>query len=103
MHPRLTKRKVPEDTLFDLEPYTLGLYYGPGNCLDCGADARLYMVDDDLWRRAVPENAYAVDVWLCVRCLTARIGRPLTRDDFPAHIPANDWIHNTGDDRQGET
>jgi hypothetical protein len=102
---RLMKREVsvPQDTLFDPEPYIWGLYYGPSNCLDCGEHACIYMVDDDIWEHAVPENVYAVNVFLCLPCLTARVGRPLTRDDFPAHIPANDWIHNAGHDRQGET
>jgi hypothetical protein len=53
-------------------------------CLDCGADTdqlqEEYMVQHDVWLAAVPSGAGR----LCVGCLESRLGRKLTRADFPA-------------------
>ena len=41
------------------------------------------MVHDHVW------GAAKGDGWLYIGCLEARLGRPLTADDFPAHLPIN--------------
>jgi hypothetical protein len=42
-----------------------------------------YKVHDEVWKAARGEG------WLCVGCLEERLGRRLTPDDFPAHLPIN--------------
>ena len=54
-------------------------------CRDCGIDTNeigeYYMVRDKVWGAAagIPPNGGM----LCVACLERRLGRQLTRDDFP--------------------
>ena len=81
----------------------------PSPCHDCGRDVQpydddgrpveggweWYMVIDEVWDAAVPEEADAVSitVFLCVGCLEARLGRQLEPGDFPAS-PINEpsWV-----------
>jgi hypothetical protein len=55
-------------------------------CIDCGIDTDAldedYMVLDEVWRTAHPEEAGR----LCVGCLEARLGRTLHRADFPRYV-----------------
>ena len=54
------------------------------DCRDCGIDTtdpdfyQYYMVDDPVWRRAVPDQGGM----LCLACLSDRLGRPLAMNDF---------------------
>lgn len=65
-------------------------------CIDCGtatmpdtpigsADWQRYMVKGDVWSLA---GLRPHDGWMCIPCLQARLGRPLTGADFPA-LPMN--------------
>lgn len=67
------------------------------HCIDCDLelmpdtppgshDWQRYMVTDEVWAAAGMEPAGG---WLCIPCLEARLGRPLTGYDFPADIPLN--------------
>lgn len=55
-------------------------------CMDCGVDTipeEYYMVHDEIWLKAVPEN----HGMLCIGCLENRLGRSLNHKDFtPALI-----------------
>ena len=59
------------------------------NCLDCGFNTKegheYYTVHDEVWLKAHPDD------WgmLCIGCLEERLGRVLTRHDFPDY-PVND-------------
>lgn len=59
-------RKIPEDTV--------------AGCIDCGQHlyAMTYMVEDDLWASA----GLRKDQLCCEDCLSIRIGRELTIDDY---------------------
>jgi hypothetical protein len=52
------------------------------HCIDCGVDTdainESYMIHDELWRAANPDEAGM----LCVGCCERRLGRKLCRDDF---------------------
>jgi hypothetical protein len=54
----------------------------PLNCLDCGVDTAVirecYMIRDDVWRAAHPDD----EGQLCVACLERRLGRKLDDRDF---------------------
>lgn len=77
----------------------------PGDylCLDCGVNTSAvdgtgdyYMVHDEVW--ALTGIGFKLfDGILCRPCLSERIGRPLTLDDYNDY-PVNDWIF-MGDDR----
>lgn len=63
-------------------------------CLDCGVDVapepsqgrwQWYMVRDAVWSAAGTGH---LDGYLCVLCLEARLGRPLTGADF-SDLPLN--------------
>lgn len=58
------------------------------SCVDCQVSTRklghYYMVSNWLWRQAGAGRGM-----LCLSCLEQRIGRPLTTEDFPMHIPVN--------------
>jgi hypothetical protein len=45
------------------------------------------MINKDLWAQSEGK-----DRMLCIGCLEKRIGRLLTPDDFPKHIPLNEMI-----------
>jgi hypothetical protein len=55
---------------------------GKRTCLDCGADTcaikEYYVVTDDVWLAANPDN----HGMLCIGCLENRLGRKLRPDDF---------------------
>lgn len=63
-------------------------------CVDCGTEclptdqrrAEWYMVTDHVWAAADMDE---FDGCLCIGCLEARIGRPLTATDF-TDVPLND-------------
>jgi hypothetical protein len=61
---------------------------GAFDCSDCGIHTaeygEYYMVHDELWRKHG-----AGDGMLCLSCLTGRIGRELTAQDF-TNAPIND-------------
>lgn len=78
------------------------------HCLDCKTqDLPFYSVASEVWREALlAREAEELKAWreagrqgkmphrwLCFPCLETRLGRPLTLEDFPAHIPANFPIH----------
>jgi hypothetical protein len=64
----------------------LGMRWGL-KCPDCqGYDPELYMVHDAVWAEAGLEPDGG---WVHLSCLSRRLGRPLTREDFPADTPAN--------------
>ena len=47
-----------------------------------------YMVTDEIWKRATNNNP---DIkYLCLKCLSIRLNRPLIYSDF-ANVPVNDW------------
>jgi hypothetical protein len=56
------------------------------HCMDCGVDTdrteENYMVNDDLWRTAVPIEAGFV----CVGCFEKRLSRKLRRADFRPYM-----------------
>lgn len=54
-------------------------------CMDCGKETietDYYMVKDDVWLAAVPDENGCGVFFLCRECLAARLGRPLNPDDF---------------------
>jgi hypothetical protein len=66
-------------------------------CADCGVellpdtppgsrDWQRYMVHDQVWADAGIDTHSG---WLCVPCLEARLGRPLTGQDLIADLPVN--------------
>jgi hypothetical protein len=59
--------------------------WAPRLCIDCGSDvtAQQFMVYDEVWASAGLD-----DGWICVDCLEAALGRPLTGADFPS-VPCN--------------
>jgi hypothetical protein len=62
--------------------------YDMFKCMDCGINTKdineYYMVEDELWLKAVPED----EGMLCIGCLEKRLGRKLNKNDFP-HFPVN--------------
>jgi hypothetical protein len=64
-------------------------------CNDCRVDTSLatgnghyYAVREDVWRRAVPKSGgRRPPRYLCLDCLEARLGAPLTQADFLATPP----------------
>ena len=69
------------------------------HCADCGVGTSTlgewYMVLDDVWeqawegRRKPWHGKFSGQEFLCIGCLEERLGRPLTRCDFP-DFPIND-------------
>lgn len=55
-------------------------------CCDCGKETKntedYYTVRDDVWLSAVPEENYCGVFFLCRKCLSKRLGRALSKDDF---------------------
>ena len=55
------------------------------DCLDCGVDTaaidEYYTIHDSLWLQIHPDD----QGMLCVGCAESRLGRVLTRDDFPQY------------------
>ena len=55
-------------------------------CMDCGKETKdtddEYLVRDDVWSSAVPEENHFGVYFLCKKCLSARLGRPLEKSDF---------------------
>lgn len=63
------------------------------NCVDCGSDTIIgneyYMVTDEVWLGSGMKHGHrSGDGYLCIGCLEERIGRALTREDFPDY-PVN--------------
>ena len=60
------------------------------DCVDCGIDTKneYYMVYDKVW--VLSGLGFYNNKMLCLNCLEKRIGRPLTKNDFP-DMPIN-WI-----------
>lgn len=58
-------------------------------CKDCGVNTEIiaeeYMLLDDVWRAAHPDEAGM----LCVGCFEARLGRTLRRADFTRYMLSN--------------
>lgn len=56
------------------------------HCIDCDVDTdaidEFYMVQNELWEKAVPNQHDQEERVLCVGCLEARIGRTLIAADF---------------------
>ena len=63
-------------------------------CMDCGRETMehgnsfddYYIVRNDVWNSVVKETKRA---FLCLDCLETRLGRKLTKADFP-DLPIND-------------
>lgn len=57
------------------------------SCRDCGAIPLSYRVHSSVWKQATPDYDELAKTSRCVRicldCLAMRLGRPLTREDFP--------------------
>lgn len=70
-------------------------------CLDCGVNTSEigedYMVFDDVWQAANPEEMGR----LCVGCLEKRLGRELGPADF-THVYTNVWSNMDEEDRKSE-
>ncbi len=75
----------------------LNKVYNDTRCDDCGYEtnhnkrkdhgrAEWYMVSEVLWLKALTVRHAC---FLCIACLEHRLGRALTPQDFPAHIPLN--------------
>ena len=70
-------------------------------CRDCGSFNGSYMLKQDLWEKAVPEelewhksydgSQMSKCYVICINCITKRLGRDLCRDDF-IDAPVNDVI-----------
>ena len=75
--------------------------YPKQKCLDCKGHAEWYMVKGEVWGLAMVNESkldLVVDsakvggsVYLCLSCLSSRIGRPLEFEDF-ADVPANELM-----------
>jgi len=66
----------------------------PG-CMFCYTTAfgsTRYMVKDETWSEAELPSEPGTSC-VCISCLADRLDRPLTIDDFPKHLPINEWIH----------
>jgi hypothetical protein len=71
-------------------------------CLDCGTEtlpvderrAEWYMVRDELWRAAgMTDEPGSMQVFLCIGCLEARLGRRLVAADF-SEVRLNDLANS---------
>lgn len=79
---------------------------GGFRCYDCDQHGGDYMVHTGVWLQAMPDyperkrilvqrhpgNVPERHILLCFACLEARLGRPLTVDDFKLSIPINHGI-----------
>lgn len=62
------------------------------NTPEGSADEQNYAVHDEVWTAAAGMGRG----WLCIPCLEARLGRPLTGADFPPYqINAPGWHDDT--------
>lgn len=64
------------------------------NCMDCSDNNDYkYMVKDEIWLKAVPTykhlRASRIHVYLCLTCLSTRLGRKLKINDFIPGLPIN--------------
>jgi hypothetical protein len=58
-------------------------------CFDCGGKVEWYWVHNKLWNSVIPQRDRKE--WICVRCFSRRLGRPMTPDDlneFYRQVPA---------------
>ena len=60
-------------------------------CKDCNGHADTYMVHDDVWAKAVPEDPKTGGVYICIKCMELRLKRPLSIVDF-GNWPVNEPI-----------
>lgn len=60
-------------------------------CRDCGDLVQLYMVKDELWEQAVPDDPHDMSIWICMPCLADRLGRPITVFDLNDAPCNEDW------------
>ena len=64
-------------------------------CHDCKQSHANYMVYNSVWDLAFPDYAEVKRRYgfanLCLECLSSRLGRALTIDDFP-HVPINQGV-----------
>jgi hypothetical protein len=71
-------------------------------CVDCGHDTldnEVYMVHDRIW-----EKGGVGDGLLCIGCLEARLGRPLSRADFTdAPINGPDFSDKSAFEQRGQS
>jgi hypothetical protein len=74
----------------------IGRYNPRFICLDCGMNTitEYYMVFDNIWNSV----AGHMDGMLCIGCLEKRLGRKLTKKDFP-DFPINTWSDFSRSDR----
>ncbi|MFJ7242384.1 hypothetical protein ACIQWB_35395 [Streptomyces olivaceus] len=68
---------------------------GRGDCTDCGSNAEIYMLRDDVWFGRARAKS---DTVLCIPCLEGRMRRPLTAADLRPEAIVNDpdsrqWPH----------
>lgn len=76
-----------------------------GECYDCTSTQDWYMLRDEVWNQAWPEDysklrtrltlenqGKRVFICLCYDCLEKRLGRSLTIDDFDLGLPINSGI-----------
>jgi len=73
-------------------------------CYDCQHHGGAYMVHDHVWDAAWPDywkvkrsRAHLPErrdriLCLCLGCLSRRLGRPLTPDDFDLEVPLNESV-----------
>ncbi len=63
-------------------------------CADCETNTyyedNFYMVSNEVWNKAIKTKEEAESLILCMGCLSKRLGRPLTGEDFPREIPINE-------------
>jgi hypothetical protein len=60
-------------------------------CRDCStSDFEMYMVKDEVWAAAGMKTRVGI---LCLKCLSKRLGRKLTLDDF-TDFAVNGWLRN---------
>lgn len=76
----------------------------PGQCYDCRKQTPMYMARNDVWGEAWPgylklrtqlilqNQGVRVHLLLCFGCLSKRLGRALTIDDFDLDIICNQGI-----------
>lgn len=59
-------------------------------CALCGRNVYdTYMVNDEVWREAMPRNKRG---FLHLPCLEKKLGWRLTVDDFPPELPINEVL-----------
>jgi hypothetical protein len=59
-------------------------------CADCAGYVPMYMVEDEVWAKAVAKKPAR---FLCLSCLEQRLGRLLLFQDFPEDNEVNQAIH----------